>query len=482
MTWAGYPQNVSVARGPRSIFAGMLALPAKISASKIIGILRAARDKNSIMADSYLIRPITDDEYDGFRLVMQHAFHGAPSRDAPPWRRQLFEIDRSLAAFDPARQDAGPVGTTGIYSFGMAVPGGVLPVAGVTMVGVLPTHRRRGILRSIMRRQLADIAARGEEPIAALWASETAIYGRYGYGKAAGNAYFKFGRGGGALGRRAPADPALSLRLAKPADVVSELAKVYAAVLAGQPGFFTRSDAWWARVLHDPEEERHGFGPQRCLLAEDGNGIRGYALYAAQGSWDDQTDLPDGVLEVRELIAADPAAGAALWHDLLGRDLIAAVIADHRPGDDPVLYQLLDARQARSTVRDGIWVRIIDLPAALARRAYACPVDAVLEVTDEMLPGNAGRWRLRAAVPAGGQPGDSGPGDSGTASAVTCERTSDPADIALDVRELAAAYLGGTRLGTLAAAGLVTELRPGTLGALSAAFTWDPAPWCPRVF
>jgi predicted acetyltransferase len=429
------------------------------------------------MADSHLIRPITDDEYDGFRLVLQHAFHGGQSADPPPWRRQLFEVDRSLAAFDPARPDAGPVGATGIYTFGMAVPGGVLPVAGVTMVGVLPTHRRRGILRSLMQRQIENIAARGEEPIAALWATETPIYGRYGYGKAATQARFRFGRGDGALDRRAPSDPALSLRLADPADVVTELAKVYEGVLAGQPGFPTRSDAWWARMLYDPEGERHGFGPQRCVLAEDGTAIRGYALYAAQGSWDDDTDLPDGVLEVRELIAADPAAAAALWNDLLGRDLTTSVLADHRPAEDPVLYQLLDARRARSNVKDGIWVRIIDLPAALARRSYACPVDAVLDVTDELLPVNAGRWRLRASVPGGAVPGAGGP-----ASEVTCERTDDPADVALDVRDLGAAYLGGTRLGTLAAAGLVNELRPGTLGRLSAAFTWDPAPWCPRIF
>jgi predicted acetyltransferase len=453
------------------------------------------------MADPYLIRPITDDEYEGFQLVLQHAFHGGQRTENPPWRRQLFEIDRSLAAFgterpaaggterpaaggterpaagDTARPAAGPVGVTGIYSFGMAVPGAVLPVAGVTMVGVLSSHRRRGILRSLMRRQIADIAARGDEPIAALWASETPIYGRYGYGKATANASFKFGRGDGTLGPAAPSDPALSLRLAVPAEVASELAKVYDGVLAGQPGFFTRSEAWWARLLHDPEGERHGFGPQRCLLAEDATGIRGYALYAAQGRWDDQTDLPDGVLVIRELIAADPAAGAALWHDLLGRDLIDTVLADHRPAEDPVLYQLLDGRRARSTVRDGIWVRVIDLPAALARRSYACQVDAVLEVTDELLPGNAGRWRLRALVPGGGIPGA-----DGSASLVTCERTNDPADVALDVRELGAAYLGGTRLGTLAAAGLVTELRPGALGPLSAAFTWDPVPWCPRVF
>src|SRR5258708_11568280 len=239
ITCAGYPQIVSVARGPRSIFAGMLAQPAKISASKIIGILRAARDMNSIMADSYLIRPITDEEYDGFRLVLRHAFHGGTGLESPPRRRQLFEIDRSLAAFDAARPDAGPVGATGIYTFGMTVPGGGLPPAGVTMVGVLPTHRRRGILRAIMRRQIADIAARGEEPIAALWASETPIYGRYGYGRATAHAHFRFGRGDGALDRRAPSDPALSLRLAQPAEGVSELAKVYDSLPAAQPRFLT---------------------------------------------------------------------------------------------------------------------------------------------------------------------------------------------------------------------------------------------------
>jgi predicted acetyltransferase len=441
--------------------------------TKTIGIQRAARDKNSIMADSYPIRPVTDDEYAGFRRVQQHAFHSGPEAgSAPPWRRGLFERDRSLAAFDPARPDGGPVGTTGIYSFGMSVPGAVLPVAGVTMVSVLPTYRRRGILRSLMRRQLADIAGRGEEPIAALWASETPLYGRYGYGRATAHALFRFERGEGALDNRAPTDPALSLRLAEPPAVVAELAKVYDTVLSRQPGFFTRSDDWWARILYDPPEHRDGSSPLRCLLAEDGSGVRGYALYAAEGRWDEPRGLPDSQLVIRELIGGDPAAGAALWHDLLGRDLVTSVTADHRCADDPVLYQLLDQRRARANVCDGIWVRIIDLPAALAKRAYSCPVDVVLEVTDELLTGNAGRWRLRA----------SGPGEGGQAMDVSCARTDEPADLALDVRELGAAYLGGTRLGTLADAGLVIELRTGTLTPLSAALTWDPQPWCPQIF
>ena len=421
------------------------------------------------MADPYPIRPITAEEYGGFRRVHEHAFNGGPLPEARLARAmRQFEADRSLAALDAALPDGDTiVGTTGVYSLRMAVPGAVLPVGGVTAVSVLPTHRRRGVLRSLMHRQLADIAARAEEPVAALWAAETPIYGRYGYGRATSSAYLEFRRGEGALDPQAPADPRLVLRLVDPADATAELAKVHDAVLAGQPGFFARDEDWWSRVLDTKQGEVHGAGPLRCLLAEDGSGVRGYALYATHEHWDDATGLPDGALLIRELVAADPAAGAALWQNLLDRDLIASVTAELRPADDPVLHQLLDQRRARERLADGLWVRVIDLPAALSGRAYACPVDVVLEVTDTLLPGNAGRWRLRAAGPDGG---------------AGCERTDEPADLALDVRELGAAYLGGTRLGTLGQAGLVRELRPGSLLALSAAMTWDPAPWCPRIF
>ena len=436
---------------------------------KTIGIQWAARDMNTIMADPFPIRPITVDEYAGFRRVHDHAFNGgAPVSEVLRARRiRQFEPERSLAAFDTALSaDEALVGTTGAYSLRMTVPGGPVPVAGVTAVSVLPSHRRRGVLRSLMRRQIADIAARGEEPIAALWASETPIYARYGYGRASSNAYFRFERGDGAMAATAPADPALTLRLAEPQAVTAELAKVHQTVVPAQPGFFARSEDWWGRVLHDEPEERQGLSPLRCLVAEDGSGVRGYALYTTAQRWHEPTGLPDGLLVVREVIAADPAAGAALWHNLLTRDLIAAVTAELRPAEDPVLFQLLDPRRARVQVNDGIWVRIIDLPVALTRRAYSCPVDVVLEVTDDLLAGNAGRWRLRADGPDG----------------ASCERTDRPADLVLDVREVGAAYLGGTRLGTLAAAGLVRELRPGTLVPLSCAMTWDPAPWCPQNF
>jgi predicted acetyltransferase len=419
----------------------------------------------------YPIRPIKENEFDSFEAVDQHAFHGSPPSASD---RQMildrFEFDRSLAAFDGAT----PVGVTMCFSFQLSVPGQeVLPAAGVTFVAVLPTHRRRGVLSSLMRRQLADIRERGE-PLAVLWASESVIYSRYGYGRASWYLSYTLRRGEGALAKTVAADPGLRLRLADPQAALPELAKVYDAVLPSRPGFFGRNDAWWRRVINDPAEERQGASPLRCLIAEDGSGPRGYALYSGVDTWTEF--LPENVLTVRELMAADPAASAALWADLLSRDLTSEFRVQRRPVDDPLLFQLADPRRARPQLNDGLWVRIIDVPGALAGRRYASPVDVVIEVRDEILPSNAGRWRLTTT---GETPGGLGV-DAGLAA--SCVPVTTAADLALDVAELGAAYLGGTKLGALAGAGLVAELRPGTIRQLSAAMSWDPAPWCPLVF
>ena len=173
---------------------------------------------------------------------------------------------------------------------------------------------------------------------------------------------------------------------------------------------------------------------------------------------------------MRELMAVDPAASATLWADLLSRDLTSEFRVRRRPVDDPLLYQLADPRRTRPQLIDGLWVRIVDVPRALAGRKYSGPVDVVIEVRDEILPSNAGRWRLTTTA------------ETSTGLTATCRPTSSAADLALDVTELGAAYLGGTRLGALAGGGLVAELRPGAARQLSAALSWDPAPWCPLVF
>jgi predicted acetyltransferase len=423
------------------------------------------------MADPYPIRPAAPEEFDAFYAVDMHAFHGRLMTDK---RRaevmRLFEFDRSLAAFDG---DA-PVGIAGIYSLRMCLPGAIAPAAGVTFIAVLPTHRRRGILSSLIRRQFADIGDRGEA-IAVLWASEAGIYGRYGYGTASWHATFSFGRGDGQLGRHAPAaGPGLRLRLAAPESVRAELAKVYDTALPTTPGMFARDEAWWNRVLATADEGQADSDPLRCLLAEDDDGPRGYAIYSGTSRWDGETFLADSSMNIREMLGTDPAATAAIWSDLLSRDLTTGFTAELRPADDPVLYMLADPRRARPRVSDGLWVRLIDVPRALALRRYACPADVVVEVSDALLPANAGRWRLGASARSGaaGAPGF----------AARCEATTAPADISLDVSALGAAYLGGTRLGALGGAGLVTEHRPGAVAALSAAMSWDPAPWCPVIF
>jgi predicted acetyltransferase len=341
-------------------------------------------------------------------------------------------------------------------------------VAGVSMVAVLPSHRRRGALTVLMRRQLSDIAERGEA-VAALFASESEIYGRYGYGRASWHLFLQLGRGDGRLAAAAPADPALRLRITEPRSAHAEMGKVYELAMAERPGLYARTEPWWDRLTRDPDSDTDPL--MRCVLAEDDSGPRGYALFTSEGRWERGTFLPDGELDLYESIAVDPAAAAALWSDLLSRDLITTFRLHLRPVDDPLLDLLADSRQGRPQLADGLWIRLVDVGKALAQRRYACPVDVVIEVGDELCPQNQGRWRLTAATTSAPS------GFSGT-----CERTSAPADLVLPVRALGAAYLGGTRLGPLAAAGLVTEVTPGSVAALSAAMSWDPAPWCPMIF
>ena len=421
------------------------------------------------MTERYPLRAIDPGEFEAFCEVPTEAFN---STDQPAesieQERIVFEFDRSVAAFDG---DA-IAGTTAAYTFRLTVPGGAVGAGGVTFVSVLPSHRRRGILSAMMRHQLADIAARGE-PVAALFASESVIYGRYGYGCASAQLGLTVRRGDGTLNPAAVANAGrghgpVRLRAGQPADLRGELGQVYDSALPHRPGMVARDERWWQSVLDDAELQRRGMSARKCLLAGDDAGPRGYALYRTKPDWDDD-GLPYAGLSVRELIATDAEATAALWTDLLTRDLVGEVAARQRPVDDPLLDMLADRRRARPYLTDGLWVRLIDVGAALCQRRYSCPADLVIEVTDDLLPANAGRWRLRCP----------GPGDGGTPS---CERTGAPADIVLPVAALGAGYLGGTRLGSLAAAGLVTERKEGAVARLSAAMSSDPAPWCPSMF
>lgn len=409
----------------------------------------------------YPIRPLTSDDLTAVIELDTESFNGTlPVADEAERLRPLWEPERSIGAFDGSLL----VGSAAGLSFRMAVPGGIEPVFGVTLVSTRQTHRRRGIQRSLMTRQLSDLHEARREPVAVLFASEAAIYRRYGYGAATAGATFTFRAGESRFVPDAPADPALRLRGVAPAAAVPEMAKVFDTWLGARPGAFARSEAAWSATVADPEQRRRGYGQLRCVLAEDDRGPRGYALFRTREG-DDEDGLPDGRLEVCDMFATDPAAYAAVWAHVLDRDLIRTVTAPMRPADDPLLRLLADPRRARARVNDGMWARLVDVDRALAMRRYAVPVDATVEVRDDVCPWNAGTWRLRADE-----------------SGAECVRTDDAPDVTLPVTALGAAYFGGTRLMTYGEAGLATENRAGALHALSAAFAWDPSPWAPTDF
>ncbi|MET0740413.1 MAG: GNAT family N-acetyltransferase [Candidatus Nanopelagicales bacterium] len=404
------------------------------------------------------VRSLRDSESAEFNRIDQLAFGYTPETEDHP-DAPLLDHRRSLVA----ELDDQVVGIASSFPLALSVPGGALvPTAGVTWVGVLPTHRRRGVVRAIMEHQLRSLQA-GGEPLAALWASEPAIYGRFGYGMASRALHVHVPSRSGMS--RAPEDPSLRVRLVTPADARPSLATAYAAAAARRPGMPSRSEAWWDRTLHDPAERRAGASELRVLLAEDEHRPRGYALFATKQSWGDDHN-PKGRLKVRELVSVDISARAALWKTLLEHDLMATVDWINAPLDDPILIWADNIRPVVRAVLDQLWVRILDLPGALTARAYQHASTTVIEVHDPLLEANSGRWRL-VTSPVG---------------SALCERTAEPADVVLDVRDLGAVYLGSTELAQLAAAGLVVANDPAVLNSLSTALHHRPAAWCPNVF
>lgn len=408
------------------------------------------------------VRVLDGSDWDVWYATLERAFGGV--EQAPEERalwHDLTECERSLGAWDGGEC----VGTAGAYSFRIVVPGGaVLPAAGVTVVSVAATHRRRGLLTALMRRQLDDVRARGEA-LAVLTASEPAIYGRFGYGI-----------GTLALGleidtRRVRVSVPegtedLRLRFARPEAVIGACEEVYARVATRRPGMLWREPgSGWRRLpLLDPPADRQGASPLQCVVAERAGDVVGYARFHNKPRW--EPSGPEGTIVLRDLEALDPAAYAVLWRFLCEIDLTTSVVVRSRPVDDPVQHLVSDVRRCQAQVRDGLHVRLVDVGAALRQRAYRAPVDVVLEVADGFCPWNAGRWRLTA------EPGKE----------ARCTRTSKAAEVALSAAELGAAYLGGSTLVSLAGAGRVRELRPGALLEASTAFGSDVAPWLPHGF
>jgi len=405
------------------------------------------------------LRSLRPDEWDSAYGNLLRAFGGLPEADEERqlWR-SITEFGRFLAAWDGDRC----VASGGAFSFRLTVPGGAsVPTAGVTMVSVAATHRRRGLLTAMMRRQLDDIRSWGE-PLAVLTASEPAIYGRFGYGAATFQLDAEIDTVRAGLTVPDGTDD-VRLRYADPVEALDVCEAVYAQLVPGRPGMPARRPGWEKVGVLDPESERGGASPLQCVVAERDGATVGYARFRVKPSWG--LGGPDGEVVLSALDALDPAAAAALWRFLFDLDLTSSLRVRGRPVDDSWQYLVRDVRRCRPALRDALYLRPVEVGAALAARTYRTPVDVVLEVEDAFCPWNTGRWRL-----------------SGDAKGAVCEPTRDAADLALSVRELGAAYLGGVSLTALAAAGRVRELRGGALAEASVAFGSDPAPWLPHGF
>ena len=398
------------------------------------------------------VRPCADqDEYSRAIGAIGQYFNPPPSEEFFERAVRTLPHERMHAAFEDGRI----VGGAGALPFELSVPGGSLPCAGVTAVGTQPTHRRRGVLRSMMDAQLRDVHERGE-PIAALWASEETIYGRFGYGLAGWAGELKVPHEWDAFAE--PLELGGKTRFVEPEEARELFPPIYDAVRRERPGMTSRSEEWWEdRHLRLPEDE--AAAPKRFVVLELDGEPQGYAIYRTHFNF--EGGLPASRLVVREALGATPQATAAIWRYLLDVDWMSVVEVPYAPPDHPLFLLLALPRRARYRMHDSLWVRLVDVGAALAGRAYGEGGPLVLEVRDAVCEWNDGRWRL----------------DGGE-----CSRTHDEPDLALDDSALGSAYLGAVSFEQLRAAMRVEELREGAVRRADALFAWRPLPWCVEIF
>ena len=396
------------------------------------------------------IRTIKDDERVDWIRAAETAFSSAAKDDEIEASLPVIEVDRSFAAVDGSRI----VGTSAAITFRMMVPGGaMIPTAGVTMVGVHPTHRRRGINTRMMGAILDQAADRGE-PLAALFASEGAIYGRFGYGLAglfgefqAESARMAFVRGYEPRGRveLLPKDEAMPL-----------IGRVYAAAI--RPGGVERSETLRDHMFATVGEDKDRAWMYAVHLDDSGE-ADAYAVYWMKHDW--PRSVPSGTITVKECVASTPAGYADIWRFLFDVDLVATVEAWNRPADEPLLHLLREPRRLRFSVGDGLWLRLVDVVAALEARRYAADGRVVFDIADPFRPGISGNYELVVEAGAG-----------------RCSRTDATADLAGTINVLGATYLGGTSFRQLWWSGLIDERSSGALERADAMFASTPAPWC----
>jgi len=388
---------------------------------------------------------------DALNAISHYFGHVNQFEDAERFAKWI-EVERMHAAFEGDRI----IGGAGAFTYRMSVPGGALvPAAGITVVGVLPTHRRRGVLRKLMREQLDDCRARGDF-VAYLWASEATIYGRFGYGLASriGEISLAKDRTRFAL----PFEPRGTVRLVDLEEAARTFPPLYEQVVAQRPGMFIRSQDWWeTRRLFDDAARRQG-GPKNLVLLELDGKPAGYAIYNVKQDW--VSGFSKGVVNIVEVVTPTPDAARELWRWLLDFDWTSEFSANLLPLDHELFMLVAEPRRLQFKINDGVWVRLIDIGQALSARTYN-DGEIVLDVEDTFMPENAGRWRV---TPSG------------------AERTDDAADLRLDVTGLGSVYLGGFTFDSLVRGSRAQELTQGAVVRADALFRTSVEPWCAEIF
>jgi len=393
-----------------------------------------------------VLRRLSADELPAFAVQVALAFSGTrPSDEEIEARLRVWEPDRMLGVFE----DGSLVATAATIALPLTLPGGHrVPAAGISRVTVLPTHRRRGLLTEMLRQQVDDAREQGE-PVAILFASEGGIYGRFGFGVATLQADLHIARRRSAFRERVDMS---SLRLVEGRQVAGRLQRIAAEAAAAQPGAVERSAVWWRWVTEAPSPG--GAAETEIVVRDEEDGFVAYQRRTQPPAW-------TGSLDVILLLALSPAAYAALWRYCLDVDLMDDVKARGRPADEPLRFLLADPRAMECSVSDGIWLRLLDVEAALNMRSYADDDRVVLGVEDAFCPWNAGTYAIE-----GGR----------------CRRTDADPGLVMTAGALGACYLGGTRFSTLAQAGMIDERRPGAAARADRLFAGSTAPWCPLRF
>jgi predicted acetyltransferase len=400
-----------------------------------------------------VIRAIEPGEFADMRRAMGLVFGSDPPQGDSRFARVL-PFDRTRCVFD----DGEIVGTSGAFSLTMTIPGAEVPCGGTTAVAVLPTHRRKGLLRQMMQAHLDDVREH-EEPIAALWASDSAIYGRFGYGCASICHDLEIETGHSSWNRLAR-EPGKA-RLITRAEALDLAPPLYDRLRTVIPGFFVRSPEWWEdRPLRDSEAFREGGTALRYLAVDGLAGLDGFATFRTKPRWDVHGA---GRVVVKDLFAATPEAWSGLWSLIVSQDLVTHIETELRPTWDPIFDLLAGTRRAKASRLDALWVRLMDIPAALTARSYSASVDVVLEVSDPFRD-TSGSYRLNADI-----------------DGAECRPTTYAPSIWLDLEDLSSGYMGHARFRELARSGRVTG-DPAAISALDTAFSWDPGPWCPEIF